>query len=210
MAETAVPNPDTLPEQGYQLLESVSFEQSLPFFQAYLRRWNLVTITYTGLNVLILGAVGAWVGVSLAHQKAELSSHILAFFVGIGLTFLLIPVHELLHALAYRIAGAQRIRYAVEWRKLMFLTIADGFVIRPKPFCWVILTPFLVLTTLAVLGLVVGSPGLQFSCLGFLLIHTGACSGDCALLSFLYEHRHRSIRSYDDALNRMSYFYAKV
>jgi hypothetical protein len=67
--------------------------------------------------------------------------------------------------------------------------------------------PFLVINTL-LLVVAVFVPDHRALFLAALFWHTSATAGDFALLNYLYLNRQREIYAYDDADNKISYFYA--
>jgi hypothetical protein len=134
-----------------------------------------------------------------------------SFGLGTLLVFtVLIPVHEVIHGLAYRLMGAPKVSYGVNWRKFYFYAVADHFVVGRKPFFIVALAPFAFVSVLAIVltfFVPVELKGVLFS---VLLMHSGACAGDFAMVGFYEQHQHYSeILTFDDVNRKISYFYVK-
>jgi hypothetical protein len=68
----------------------------------------------------------------------------------------------------------------------------------------------LIITAIVGLPMCLVSGGWFYFLGGMLFMHTGACGGDFALISFLYEHRGRQVFTYDDMSENKSYFYSKI
>jgi hypothetical protein len=116
-------------------------------------------------------------------------------------------LHEYIHALAYRWQGAPEVSYDVQWRKFIFMAVADQFVASRRAFQVVALAPFVVISTLLLGGLAVTPwPGVV---LGALLMHTACCSGDFGLLSYFDAHPEQEVVTYDDRAGKVSYFFAR-
>jgi hypothetical protein len=74
----------------------------------------------------------------------------------------------------------------------------------------VALTPFIVISlTLAVLIIIM--PGLwKWSLSGLLFVHATMCSGDFALMNFFRVNSPKKIITYDDAEEKVTYFYEEL
>lgn len=134
-------------------------------------------------------------------------SAILHLFGGAALSFLLIPIHELLHGLAYKLAGAPKVTYKAVWKQLAFYAAADKYITNYQKFRFVAITPFIVITALILIAFFT-TPG-QWNILlfGMLTMHTIACIGDFALLSYMFEHRNQDVLTVDDLANDRTLFY---
>jgi hypothetical protein len=121
----------------------------------------------------------------------------------------LLPLHETIHALAYRFFGADDVRVIYCWRRFTAYAVADNFVLRDREFFWVSILPFLSITLLLV-GLMGLCPAFRILFAGMLLLHTAACNGDFALLNYRWMHRHAEMLTYDDLALQRSYFYLSL
>jgi Putative zincin peptidase len=131
-------------------------------------------------------------------------------FLGVFLFFIiLLPVHELIHGLFYKLFGATNISFAGEWRKLIFYCVADGFVITSNAFVFIALAPFVIISTVLVIAMLFSSGSFFYLLFGSLILHTGGCFGDFSLASYFYNNRKKKPVTYDDASNKKSYFFIK-
>jgi ABC-type sugar transport system permease subunit len=201
------PPPAELRAAPYQLLEVIEHSQIVGFVQRYMR-FSLKRPFVLACWLLNVG-LAAWVGGSLFFPGQLSLWERLSFFALGMVAFLLIllPLHELLHAAVYRILGARNIIIEAHWRTLVFMALADGFVVNARQFYWVALTPFGIINTLLLLLLIPAGESLQWLIYGVLVFHTSGCTGDFALCSFVHQHRHLSLYTYDDYASGKSYFY---
>ncbi len=123
------------------------------------------------------------------------------------LVIVILPLHEAVHALAYWIAGARRIRWGVMPRLLAAYVVAERFVAGRGVFVFVALAPFFVINA-ALLAMAVAWPQLAAYFLSVLLWHIAGVSGDWALLNFYWHERRREIYTVDE--EGVSYFYARA
>ena len=94
-------------------------------------------------------------------------------------------------------------------KKFYFLAMADQFVVNKREFQIVALAPFVIISSLAIIGLFFVGSLWSFAMLGILLMHTACCSGDFAMLSYFDFHKDKTVVTYDDKENKVSYFYSK-
>jgi len=200
-------NPNLLTDQGYTLLDKLEHNELLPFIQLYLKKTTRFSVLYFLANGLIV----AFIAYSFFNPPTGVIWY-KAFpylFYGIGFTLILIPIHELLHALAYKMVGAKETSYDADFRKFIFMAMADKFVANRNEFILVALLPFLGISIIAIILFAFVSALWTFTLMGVLLMHTAACSGDFGMLSYLDFHRGKEVVTYDDKENKVSYFYSK-
>lgn len=157
--------------------------------------------------VLIVLCIGGWIQ-AMRVADLPLRTWIVYHGLAIVLLVLVLPLHELLHGLAYWVVGARDIRFAVSWRQGYAFATAHHFVTTKREFFGVALTPFVVISV-ALVALLVAVPTLQVVFWAVLLIHTSGTCGDLALLNFYWLHRHHTIYTYDDAELQTSYFFTR-
>lgn len=192
---------------GFDLLLVVQHNQVPHFAREFY--WQKKTWVTWAHQIFSIGVLGVWVLAGLTKDlsfDAWLTSFGLAVLAAI---VLLLPVHELIHGLVYRTCGAQDVRYKLEWRHFYAYAIAHNFVVGRRNFCWVAVTPFLIINTAVMLGSIWFVPQ-QFFLLAVLLIHTAGTSGDFAMLNFLWLNRRDEVYTFDDAEAKASYFYKRI
>lgn len=203
------PVSELLREQGFTQDAALHHQELIPFIRTYLFRKNRITISFLTLNILF---AGSWLSLCMIHIYNDTISSGQAFAgfgYGCAITFLLAPIHELLHGVAYRLKGAQNVIYKANWKKLYFMAIADRFVTERRAFYFIGLTPFVVLSAgLILLSFVTGALQ-QVMWLTALWVHASMCTGDFGLMSYFAENKNKEVVTYDDAGEAVSYFYSR-
>ncbi len=195
----------------YRQLAKLPYTDMIPFMQSiFQQRTNRVVRSYLALNAVLLVGLTAIGAYQLGVQYVTFSTLFTHLFIGFGITFtLLIPVHEAIHGIAYKLAGAPRVSYGGNWRKFYFYAVADRFVVGSKAFHRVALAPFLAISVACVMGAVL-LPSWQWVAWGVLLLHTGACAGDFGMLAFYQQHQGGRIFTFDDVAAQTAYFYQEI
>src|SRR5690349_9130962 len=107
--------------QKYVLLEALPHGKILPFIQKYLKRRTHSTIIYYITNSAVLLGISYLLFTTKLLTDKALSS----FSLGIFLSIALIPIHELIHGLAYKFQGAESVTYKGTIRAFVFYAVAD-------------------------------------------------------------------------------------
>jgi hypothetical protein len=201
--------PDTLKENGYVLIDELDHKELLPFIQKYMKEKTFYPAFYYFCNVFFLGMVGFLF--TYGHDDAEYSfaNRFAHFSYGMAISFLLIPLHEYIHVLAYKSLGAEHTSYDVNWKKFYFMALAHKFVANRKQFTIVALSPFTIITTAFLIIFIFANTDWAMTCAATLLAHTAMCGGDFGLLSYFEYHKHKTIVTYDDIHEKKSYFYER-
>jgi Putative zincin peptidase len=118
----------------------------------------------------------------------------------------LVPVHEAIHGIAYRVCGATTVRIHIRWRTLSAYCTADEFATSGDQFLFVCLAPCAVISPLILLA---GAflPKLAPLLGGMLLLHTGACSGDFGMVALALQHKLTAIWIYDRNRENKTYIW---
>lgn len=198
--------PEQLPARGYELHEVLHHDALIPFVQRALRARTVATAAYWALN---LGA-GVAVALALWNDPRPLGDALARLGLGVAAAFLLVPLHEGLHAWAYRGLGARQTSFDMNLRHFYFVAMADRFVASTREFVLVALAPFAVISALGLLALALVPPAWSSFVLGLLVTHTAFCSGDFALLSYFEQHRRRQLVTFDDRAGRQTTFWRRV
>jgi len=195
--------------QKYGLLYELDHNEITKFAQAEFRKRNIFTVLYFAINIIILGCVGFFVASDLLSAKVNGIDMLGGLCVGILFAFsAIILIHELLHVLAYKIVGARQTTIKADWKKFVFVAVADKFVAGSKEFYFIALLPFTVITISLLIGFSFVNGGYWFYVLlGAFFMHTAACGGDFALVSYFWENRTKQLITYDDVPAKKSYFY---
>ena len=196
---------------AYHLLLMLPHDDILPFVREQFSNGTLVIRFYGLFNVVLLLLMMASAFQDINNGLIGWGEVLGQLGLGTLLVFtLLIPIHEGLHGLAYKIVGAPRVSYGVNWKMFYFYAVADRFVVGRNSFYFIGLTPFVIVSLLAILGFFFASVKLNWMLWGVLFMHTTACAGDFALLSFFEKNKDMGeIWTYDDVREKRSYFYVK-
>jgi hypothetical protein len=203
--------PETLqnPEQ-FTLLQELKHQDLLTFVQLQLRVKNSIRTVFYALNIAIVCIVMLVVFLRYRNGQLQGAEVLLQASLGFALFFfMLLPLHEWIHGLAYRKVGAGKVSYVAQWRKLIFYAMADRSVAGKKAFYIVAFAPCVVINILLLAGFFLSGIQTEFIFLAALLLHISGCIGDFAMVSFFHQHRNKEVYTYDDALAAKTYFYAR-
>lgn len=203
-------NVEDLDDQSrFRQVLSVPYQDLVQFILDNIRKKTGLTLFFWLTCILFLGMV-ITIRINMAGYFPA-SKTILHFILGL-LVFpaLCIPVHELLHIIPYYLSGARNIRAGMDLKQYIFYVTAHRHVATPLQFIIVALIPFLIISSVSII-IVLIIPGLwKWSLSLFLFVHTTMCAGDFAMLNFYYLNRDKKIYTWDDADNEIAYFYEKL
>ena len=196
-------------QSKYRQIIAVSYSNLIDFVLDYLRRKSGLMIFFWSACLIFLG-LALFVRINLSGYF-PLKNIIMHSILGLILFPLLsIPLHELLHIVPFFLGGARKIRVGMDLKQYIFYVTAHRHVASSRQFMFVALVPFITVT-IAFFILILYLPGLwKWSLSLFLFVHTTMCAGDFALLNFLWLNRHRKIYTWDDADEKMAYFYEEI
>ena len=154
--------------------------------------------------ILILSAMGL-TDQSLAWKRLIIQA-------GAGIltgSILVIPFHEVLHGLAYRILGARKIIFGADLSQLIFYVTARHYTVSGMQIHLLTLAPFIIINLVtAITTALFFREGLLFSAF-FLLSHNIMCIGDFAISGYVNRIEGR-VYTFDEPDRKMSYFYQKI
>lgn len=195
----------------YRKILDISHEDLIIFVSEHIRPDNLPMQLFYLSNLPVLGYIFYKLYIILFVHPLNwfylISVVLLSFFL---FAIVVIPLHELLHAVAFKILGAKKVSIHAQWNKMLFYAIADKFVMNSKEFIFLALTPFVVLNLSLLYSILYFQGELKVMAVVFLFFHLTGCIGDFALLGYLYKNRHQKILNYDDKELEKSYFYEVV
>jgi hypothetical protein len=190
----------------FQLLIELQHKDLIPFVNEYYwKRKSWVTILHYLISLATL-VVWFWLGF---QQKYSFDEWLSRFGFAVLSFFVLLPIHEVIHGLVYKTAGAKDVRFNASLRQAYAYAIAHNFVANRLVFTWVAITPFIVINSILVLGAII-LPQYVFYLSGVLLLHTAGTSGDFSMLNYLWLNRYQEIFTFDDAVETKTYFYSHV
>lgn len=199
--------PEELHQSDYALLAEMTHVSMIEFVLEYfMRRTSWLTRSHHAMSLLTLGAA-IFAAIQTGRSwKGCLADFGLAF---VALFLVILPIHELLHAAAYRLVGARDIRWDYSWRMAAVWVIAHRFVVTTGPFVIVALAPFVVINAALIIA-AIALPKYSVLLLFILLWHLHGAIGDFSLLNFIWLHRQRGFWTYDDAESGKSFFFGRA
>ena len=201
--------PEELQENGYILLDHLNHKELVPFIQTYIRKWTKFSVIYYCFNLLIAGFTGYLLVSDFNSENYSFFIKFSNLSLGLALALLLVPLHEYIHVLAYKMNGATNTSYDADFKKFYFMALADKYVANKREFQIVALAPFLVISTILITCIFLLNENWKLSVMATLLAHTAMCSGDFGLLSYFDYHRDKDIVTYDEVESNISYFYVR-
>ena len=198
-----------LNDLGFYQLASLEHMNMIPFIKEANKHQNIYSLSYKIINGLLLALIAGFLGFNFANDTGLIGSALSPFFLGFAVAFLLLPLHEFIHGLAYKWVGAENTSYDVDWKHLVFMALAHQFVADKKDFTIVALAPFITISSFLMILILILPPYWGYLFFGTLFTHSLFCSGDFGMLSFFESHPDKEIVTYDDIETKTSHFYAK-
>lgn len=208
MAST--PGIDELEEGlAWEKVLTLSYAEIAPFVLSNLKKLSLpMAFVWVIASSTLFLSVWLWPGLRSPSDNPQIITGLGAGLAVIPL--LLIPLHEGLHLIPFRLAGARDIRMGADLRQGIVYVTAHRFVAGRKLFTGVALTPFVIITAGFLIAMALCPPWWQWVLSMSLMVHTTMCAGDAALLGFMGSFKNRSVCTWDDADRKEAYFYASI
>jgi Putative zincin peptidase len=204
------PGPEDLEDPSkYRQIVTVPYDNLIDFVLDYLRRKSGLMVFFWSVCLLTLVvALTVRINISGYYPFKNIMLHSTLGLIVFPL--LSIPLHEILHVIPFFLAGARKIRVGMELKQYIFYVTAHRYVVNARQFRIIALVPF-ILVSIALFILVLFLPGLWKWSLSLLLfVHTTMCAGDFALLNLFWLNRKKKIYTWDDADEKMAYFYEEI
>ena len=192
---------------AYDKVLTLPYNDIAPFVIGSLKSFNLPMMTvWVVLALTAFLSVWFWPGVRYAPEHSRI---IIGLATGlVEAPVLLIPFHEGLHLIPFRMAGAKDIRCGADLRQGIIYVTAHRFVADLRLFSIVAFTPFVIITAAIIVTMIFCSPWWKWVLSLALFAHTTMCAGDTALIGFMGGFRNRNVYTWDDADRKEAYFYA--
>jgi len=195
---------------GYRFVRELGFEEMIPFVLEHIRKRGLMSFIYfatcMGLFIWMIFQIFLMLSGNLLTGKQVLFQVIAGVLAG---SFLVIPVHELIHGLAYRILGAKKIIFGADLKQFIFYVTADKYPVSGHRIIFLALLPFAVINAVTILALLTYFPDKMIFGGFFLLSHNIMCIGDFAISNYVRLSGNR-IYSFDVPEEKKSYFFERV
>jgi hypothetical protein len=170
--------------------------------------WKLI------LPLLVFGGIGGLVGYQIGGIISKYvieDNNLVIQFIGsfVFMFVVLLPVHECIHALAFKQIGAAKVGFGWSKKSLIVYAYAQKFVMTLRENAYVAVMPFVVITISLVAGWLFAPQWFLFWFF-VLFLHTTACIGDFILIGYYYKNKAQTHYTYDDIEGeKMSYFFRK-
>jgi hypothetical protein len=196
-------------QSKYRKILEISYDDLIPFILDYMKKISAVTIFFWSVSLFFLGtAIRIRMEISGYFPFREILLHSTLGMVLFPL--ISIPLHEFLHIVPYYLSGVRKIRVGMDLKQYLFYVTAHRYVATPRQFRIVAIAPFLLISIVTIV-LILIMPGVwKWSLSLFLFVHATMCAGDFALLNFYFLKKDRKILTWDDADRKIAYFYEEI
>jgi hypothetical protein len=167
-------------------------------------RPNKKTQAIGGIAFFVISIVVGYLAGKQIMASGNSGIQLIAGFL--GFMFIVLPIHEGIHALVFRSFNATDVGFGFAPKAGMVYAYAQDFPITIKELIKVAIMPFAIITPILVLGLYI-FPNYVSVFVFLLIIHTMACIGDFALVKYGYENKDKKIYTYDDIRNEKRTYY---
>ena len=142
-------------DPAYKLLDQLHYEDVVEFATEYLRkRTRIITFFFLALLAYFIFLWTAF-AYGVAVRDMNWVSLLKQFLYGLIISLtVVIPVHELIHAMGYVLLGARKIRFGAVLKHFAFYAVADDFVAGRAGFIFLALSPFVVVSLLNLAGFI--------------------------------------------------------
>lgn len=202
------PSPETLQnDPGFRKILELDFSEMIPFVLSNIRRPGMIRLFYIALNAIYLLFIIIYAIWSVRTGQLNAGGVLVQFFGGlVAGSILVIPPHELIHGMAYKILGAPTIRFGMDLQQFIFYVTADRFPISRRELAFLALMPFVIINLVTILATAAwATPIILFSA-SLLLCHNIMCIGDFAMISYAYNQQ-GELYTYDDTARKTTFFF---
>ena len=197
-------------DSRFQLLDKLHYDDIVDFATEYVRKRTRSMFFY--LVLIIIFFILQWSAFLYGIFANDMNtiSLLKQFLYGLIISLtIVIPLHELIHALGYFLLGARKIRFGAVLKHFAFYAVADDFVANRNAFIFLALSPFVIVSLLNLAGFIFVQGYASYTYISVLFFHATMCAGDFALLSYFEFHRDKELYTFDDVGKKTSYFYYK-
>ena len=204
------PDAETLQKDpGYRNILELDFSEMIPFVLSNIRKRGVIPLLYMTINAASLLFIIFYAVWSVNSGQLKAGRIFLQIITGIVAgSILVIPPHEMLHGLAYRMLGARKIRFGVDLQQFIFYVTADQFPISRRELAFLALTPFVIINMVIIVVTAGWATQITLLSASLLLSHNIMCIGDFAMVSYAFSQK-GEIYTYDDTDKKRSYFFKR-
>ena len=195
---------------SFQLLDKLHYDDIVDFATKYVRKRTRSMFIYLVLLIIFFCLQWSAFLFGIFARDMNTVSLLKQFLYGLIISLtIVIPFHELIHALGYFLLGAKKIRFGAVLKHFAFYAVADDFVAGRNAFIFLALSPFIVVSLLNLAGFIFVQGYASYTYISVLFFHATMCAGDFAMLSYFEFHREKELYTFDDVGKKTSYFYYK-
>lgn len=197
-------------DSRFRLLDKLHYDDIVDFATKYVRKRTRSMFYY--LVLIIIFFIFQWAAFlyGIFSNGMNTVSLLKQFLYGLIISLtIVIPLHELIHALGYFLLGARKVRFGAVLKHFAFYAVADDFVVSRNAFIFLALSPFITVSLLNLAGFIFVHGYASYTYISVLFFHATMCAGDFALLSYFEFHRDKELYTFDDVGRKISYFYYK-
>lgn len=204
------PDAETLQEDpAFKMVLELDFDQIIPFVLSNIRKRGLIPLFYISVNAAFLIFIILYAIWNIRLGSLSAGKIIWQIVAGIlAGSILVIPPHEILHGLAYRILGARKIRFGVDLQQFIFYVTADRFPISKRELAFLAMAPFVIMNLLLISLTAVWASQFTLFTTTLLLSHNIMCIGDFAMISYAFSQK-GALYTFDDTVKKKSYFFER-
>lgn len=196
--------------KDFRVVNELKFNDILAFVLVYIRVKNIYTFFYIFSNLILISIITGLSVFGFMESQLNFGNFLSGLSWGVVAgSILIIPFHEGLHALAFLIIGARKVRFGADLKHMIFYATAKDFVAGRKGFFLVALAPYLTINSVTIPFAINDNTQLQLFLLVLLLVHNIMCIGDFAMLSFFRENKEKELYTFDDLDTKTAWFYEK-
>jgi len=206
-----IPDAETLQNDSrYRKILELNFSEIIPFVLSNIRKRGVIPILYMTINaasLLFIILYAIW-----SFKSGQLNAGKIFWQILTGIvagSILVIPPHEILHGLAYRILGARKIRFGVDLQQFIFYVTADRFPISRRQLAFLALAPFVIINMVIIVVTASWTSQITLFFASLLLSHNIMCIGDFAMISYAFSQK-GELYTYDDTDLKRSYFFERT
>ena len=196
------PNLEELQSSKYVLLEKVRHTEFNTFLDS--RGWKNAFLKLIYRSILLAFLV--LTVTQVIQFEASILTKLLFTAIGFIAALLILPLHELLHMLAYKFFGAPNVRIHLYLSRAYILAKADQFVVGKRELIWIALIPFIIITAGGLLILLITGGIWSITTSALLLFHTSICQADFRIVDYCIDHEGK-VFMYDNLEQETTYFY---
>lgn len=196
-------------DPDFKKILELDFGDMVPFVFSEIKRRSIISLLYAGVNlgffILFLYTVVNGLTAGSITWSQVFRQSVTGILAG---SFLIIPFHEMIHGLAYRILGARKIQFGADMQQFIFYVTVDRYPVSRRQLYLLAMFPFVLINLAAILILLVWAPNYLLLISLLLLSHNIMCIGDFAVVNYVH-HISGKVYSFDVVSEKKSYFFVQ-